>query len=596
VSATTTERPPEPTLAAVARTAPAAAALARRLSDAGLRALPLDLEEALDGGPPVAVVDPEGWEDACRRSLSAFEARRSCPPAVLLTGPDPLVIHRVEPSYGFLPLDREPRRAVAMVARAARARQRFASLWPEPLVDVPRPERVRIAEALEAAAGIELRPDREGALLQAVRTRMVGRLVATAREYAAAVSRGKEEVAALAALLSVGETYFWRYSGQYLALQDLLAPLLREPGRQVPLRIWSAGCASGEEVYSLAIAGMEADGGAGRVEVVGTDLNPAFLAQARVGHFRERSLRNLPPHLNRKYLEPVEGGARAGEALRARVRFEALNLGGAELAPWAAANGPFHAVFCRNTLIYLSRRAADRIVAAMVASLVAGGGLFLGASESLLSRRPDLEVCRGMGSFYYRRAALGPEVPARTDRESNGEPDGEPDGERAGELYAAGLDALDAEQFDEARRLFGEILALRVEDARGHAGLAILLANEGREAEAAAHLDRASRSGPPVSETPYLRGLLAERRGDELEALRHYREALGTDPGFFMAHLNRAWVLRRLGREDGFADEMRSALAILKTRPKVAPWLTGGMGQEGLLGLVADALAGRGGG
>lgn len=588
---TRAQPPPDLPLAAVARTPGEADELARRLAERGQEAVPLDVDEALDGRASVAVVDPRGWEDACRRALAAYELRPACPPAVLLTGTDPLVVHRIEPAHGFLDLSGEHREVATAVARARRARERFAASWPEPLSDLPRPERARIASLLEAGTGLEIRPDREGAFLQAVRTRMVGGLFPTAREYAGAVARNGVEVEALAALLSVGETYFWRYSGQFLALQALLVPALPlaprgDPG---PLRIWSAGCATGEEAYSLAIACLEAVGPGGEVEVVGTDLNAGFLAQARAGVYRERSLRNLPVHLRRKYLERHPGGARVAPVLGQRVRFDRLNLGGSELAAWAGANGPFHAIFCRNTLIYLSRGAAERIVGVFEGALAPGGGLFLGASESLLSRCPALEVSRGMGSFFYRKAAAAPPaVPAvATVATSGGAAI-----ELAAELYGQGLAALDGEDGEGARRVFQELLSRCPDDARGHGGLAILLANEGREAEAEAHLQEAARRRPIVPEAFYLRGLLAERRGDELAALRHYRESLDAAPDFFMAHLNRAWILRRLGRHESFANELRCALAILKTRPRVAPWLTGGMGREGLLSLVAESLAG----
>lgn len=594
VRQTRTQNPPELRLAAVARTPGETAELVCRLAETGQGAVPMDLEDALAGTCSVVVVDPLGWEEACRRTLSTFELRPACPPAVLLTGSDPLAVHRIEPTHGFLSLSQERREVAATIARTRRARERFAACWPEPLSDLSRAERARIAAALQAGTGLEIRSDREGAFLQAVRTRMVGGLFPTAREYTGAVARNGAEVAALAALLSVGETYFWRYSGQFLALQALLVPSLSlaPRGATGPLRIWSAGCATGEEAYSLAIACLEAVGPGGEVEVVGTDLNPGFLEQARAGVYRERTLRNLPAHLRRKHLEPHPGGARVPEVLRRRVRFDRLNLGGDDLAPWAAANGPFHAIFCRNTLIYLSSGAADRIVAIFEGALASGGGLFLGASESLLSRRSALEVSRGMGSFFYRKAAALPEaVPLPP---AAGDPRGAA-GEPAAELYAAGLLALDGEDFDGARRAFQELLGRCPGDARGHGGLAILLANEGREAEAEGHLQIAARRRPVLPEVFYLRGLLAERRGDELAALRHYRESLDTAPDFFMAHLNRAWILRRLGRTESFAEELRCALAILKTRPRVAPWLTGGMGREGLLSLVAESLAGEAG-
>jgi chemotaxis protein methyltransferase CheR len=475
------------------------------------------------------------------------------------------------------------------------ARERFVGYWPLPLRAVPASEQKRVARILEAATGVAIRSDRERAFLEALYTRMVARLVPSAREYAELLERGDsqpEEIEALAALLSVGETYFWRYAGQFLALQGILIPsLLRARGpRDGRLRIWSAGCATGEEVYSLVIACLEALQGACDVEVVGTDIHRPSLARAATGSYRARGLRNLPSHLRRKYLEAGPEGARVTGALRQRSRFEFLNLGGGALGQWIAEKGPFDVIFCRNTLIYFDLVSVERVIDALEAGLSEGGGLFLGAAETLHAQRAGLEPVHGMGSFFYRRRVQPPVAPAnRVEPVNLGA-----DQTRAARLYESGLARLDGEDFEEAREAFRAILELRPEDARGHTGLALILANDGREAEAAVHLERAVQGGPVLAETRYLMGLVAERRGSALEALQHYGEALAVAPEFFMAHINRAWVLRRMGRRRAFLEEMSSALHILRGRPRVAPWITGGMGWDALADLVAEAVNGEG--
>jgi chemotaxis protein methyltransferase CheR len=448
-----------------------------------------------------------------------------------------------------------------------------------------------VAAFLEAATGVAIRPERESVFLQALSTRMVARLVPSAREYVEFLQRQgprSDEVEALAALLSVRETYFWRYAGQFLALQNILIPALiqrREPGRR-SLRLWSAGCASGEEVYSIVMACLDRLGQGWDVEVVGTDIHRPSLARADTGVYRARALRNLPPHLREKYLDEVPGGAKVTQALRCRAQFEFLNLGSEDLGPWIAQNGPFDGIFCRNTLIYFDRPAAEKVIERFESGLVEGGGLFLGSSEPLPASHAGFEPVRGMGSFFYRRRVrpvVAPSVPAPPNGHGT-------DLTRVALLYEDGLTRLSSEDFQGAKRSFCEILDLCPEDARGHTGLAFVLANGGEEAEAAAHLEQASQAAPDLAETHYLSGLVAERRGMEAEALRHYRGTLERDDAFFMAHLNRAWILRRQGRKEAFLREMRSAFRILKGAPRVVPWSTGGVGWEALLGLVAEVL------
>jgi tetratricopeptide (TPR) repeat protein len=95
---------------------------------------------------------------------------------------------------------------------------------------------------------------------------------------------------------------------------------------------------------------------------------------------------------------------------------------------------------------------------------------------------------------------------------------------------------------------------------------------------------------PPV-EALHVMGLLNERAGLDEEALADYQRASEQDPTFFMSHINRAWILKRLGKRAEFREEMRLALEILRETPRAAPWATGGLGLDAILGLVGEAVA-----
>lgn len=578
-----------------ARSPGAAERLAGSLRRAGVPAAARPLLEALSEGSSLLLIDSDGHEEACRRALENVESRERPPPAVLLTSDDPAAFLRVGGAFGFVPKPLRVTDLAPLLAETRRAWRRCSDRWSPPCDRIGEADVLhRVAELLEEHTGSAVRPDRRASFLRALRARMAAALRPTPREYLALLSsgRGPQEGEALACAMAVGETYFWRYAGQYAAVASMLPEFPRAGAGGSRVRIWSAGCSTGEEAYSLAIACLDAGGASEGLEVVATDLRHDALLAARDGVYPDRRLRNLPAHLRGKYFEPVSGGGRVVSGVRAVVRFEPLNLGGADLVPWAGRNGPFHAVFCRNTLLYLSPGKAARAVQAFERSLVPGGALFLGASETLGAGRDELEVVRAMGSFFYRKRRAPPS--AAREALASAPPPGGPPGPpaEAEALYRQGVSALGQESFEEAALAFEALLRVSPADGRGHVGLAFILAGQGRDAEASVRLRQADEAASNLPETPYLAGLLAERGGDDPQALANYAEALNRDPGFFMAHVNRAWILRRQGRVARFRGEVEAALAILGTRPAVPSWITGGLGADAVSALLAEALNG----
>ncbi len=593
MTATLLQSETESPLWAVARGRDRCAALARTAEGAGLRCVPsTDLEHALEAGGDLVLLDPTGWEAACRRSLEAFASRSCCPPAVVFVGQDPAVLLAAGPAYTCVSPDASPADLARVVDRARAAWLPFSNRWPAAIAPPRRADWERVCQALAAGAALEIRSDRSEALRAALRVRGVATLSPTPRAYVDLLCGpgGGEEVENLAARLAVGETYFWRYEAQFQVLQDALAG----QGGGDPFRIWVAGCSTGEEVYSVAIACREALGPNRPFLVLGTDLHDLSLACARDGIYGPRSLRNLPEPLAERYLEPAGGRRRVRSVLRPHVRFERLNLATPGVEAWTRRAGPFHAVFCRNTLIYFGRPAIDRLLGLFETSLVPGGRLFLGSSESIHPRRPGLRPVQATGCYYYLREDLrAPEAEAPVPA-CQGEMDRGADDTVIAGLYARGLLHLDGEAFASAGAVFRELVALRPEDPRGHAGLALVSASRGRDELAGRHLDRAERTGRPLAEIHYLRGLLAERAGDDEGALVHYQSTLGLDPGFVMARVNRGWVLRRMGRHRQSCLELRAAVRELETgRGRVTAWMSGGVGRAVLLDLVTAALAER---
>ncbi|WNG50237.1 methyltransferase domain-containing protein [Archangium minus] len=174
----------------------------------------------------------------------------------------------------------------------------------------------------------------------------------------------------------VGETYFFRHPEQFRFLASEAVPAALRRGNPV-LRGWSAGCASGEETYSIAacLLGMVPQGV--RVEVIGTDLHEGRLEAARRGVYGNWSRREAGPLLHPLYLEVADGRVSILESVRAVTRFAQANL----LEPLPDSFGRFDVIFCRNVLTYFSPDAVQTALGHLSRALVPGGHLLLGTVE-----------------------------------------------------------------------------------------------------------------------------------------------------------------------------------------------------------------------
>jgi chemotaxis protein methyltransferase CheR len=221
--------------------------------------------------------------------------------------------------------------------------------------------------------------------------------------------RAESHWAALMDRLAVPETYFWRQVEQIEALANIVAPahFAAYPGR--PLRIWSAGCCSGEEPISLAMALAE-NGLLGEqpIEINATDGSSAMIDRARRGSYGERSFRQLPAALKAKYFEQESPERwRPVDALGRAIRWGVVNLARADEVRRLAS---CDVIFCRNVFIYFSDEAIRSTVRVFSEFMPADGYLFLGAAESLTRLGLDLELAEIGSGFAYvrlgRRAVL----------------------------------------------------------------------------------------------------------------------------------------------------------------------------------------------
>jgi chemotaxis methyl-accepting protein methylase len=260
---------------------------------------------------------------------------------------------------------------------------------------------VRVAERLVAErTGLELgdglRERLAACLSGAARARGV-----TPARFAAGLAGDPGAFQEVLDAVTVQETGFFRHPDQFAALAGEVLPGLRGP-----VVVWSAGCANGQEAYSLA---MElAASGVPDWRVVATDISATAVARAQAGRYSSAELDGLPA-THRHWLRPAGALWEVDPALRRRVRFERANL----TAQFPTGPGRCQVVFCRNVLIYLSRTAAESFLDRLADWLAPGGLIILGYSEAVLAPTPRLRV-RRLGATHALQVvrAAGPAPPS----------------------------------------------------------------------------------------------------------------------------------------------------------------------------------------
>src|SRR5689334_507548 len=212
----------------------------------------------------------------------------------------------------------------------------------------------------------------------------------------------KAELEAAIEALTTNETYFFREPLQLRAFTDELLPVLhRRNIRHRRLRIWSAGCSTGEEPYTVAML-VDASGlfQGWDVSVHGTDISRRVLEAARRAEYGPSALRAAPPDQVARYLEPAGARMRVRRDIRAMVSFGQLNLLDAETAELVPR---VDVIFCRNVMIYFDVTARRRVLKIFYDRLVDGGYLLVGHSESLINLSADFELVHLRHDLVYRR-------------------------------------------------------------------------------------------------------------------------------------------------------------------------------------------------
>jgi chemotaxis protein methyltransferase CheR len=430
-------------------------------------------------------------------------------------------------------------------------------------------------------------------------------------------------LARLASELTVTETYFHRNGDQLRAFAEVALPQ-RQQLRGV-VEVLSAGCASGEEPYTLAMLARSYGRDAG-LALHAFDANPSMLARAARGRYSTWSMRELPADLRAAWFRhDGEHYVLAPEIQRA-VHFEQRNLALDDPQFWQPCR--FDIVFCRNVLMYFTPAQAQAAVARIAHALAPGGYLFLGHAETLRGLSNDFHLCHTHGTFYYQRKD-GPLQDAREPL-SWSEPALRPAAPAfvpaAPLREAATQDTLWAERIERASRRI-DVLASSTRAPMAAAPsapdlqLALASLHEERFVQALEHIGNLP---PEHADDPdvlllkavtlvqagavarardalhagahYVLALCEELDGDFESALGHYQGATYLAPGFAMARLQAGRLQRRLGQRDAARRELAMAEQLLEGEDAARLLLFGGgFPRAALLALCRSELAALGG-
>lgn len=265
----------------------------------------------------------------------------------------------------------------------------------------------KIAEIAYSDAGIDLGEAKASLVYSRLTKRLRALRLESFRSYCALLSKegGDGERQQMVAALTTNVTRFFREPHHFEHLKThVIAPLVATARAGGAVRIWSAACSSGEEPYSIALAILSAmpDAASLNVKVLATDIDPDVLRKGQTGIYGEAAMAPVPMEMRQRWFSLQVDGERgkswrAGEELRKLVVFRKLNL----IGQWPM-RGPFHAIFCRNALIYFKEETQVEVWLRFAPLLAPPGRLYIGHSERLFGAAASLFVNEAITTYRLR--------------------------------------------------------------------------------------------------------------------------------------------------------------------------------------------------
>lgn len=456
--------------------------------------------------------------------------------------------------------------------------------------------------------------------------RMAALRIDTYREYFDYLTGNqdnRQELQKLLPFLTVGETYFFRYNAHFEVLKKILATELAG-ARRKRIRLWSAGCSTGEEPYSMAITVLETlpDWRERDIRILATDIDNRALKKAREGVYGSWAMRVIEKSYLDRYFVKIGNSYLINDEVKSLVYFSHLNLQTDEFPTPAGEFGDLDIVFCRNVMIYFSLATTRNIVGKIAATLAPGGYLFMGHAETLSHISSGFERHYHAGGFYYRekrdrlapepRRQVSPPAPARElkpvkspvslrspvpsvpkvrieQQPARIPPKPEFSSE---DLFKKAETLFEAEKFQEASAVLAELIRKKPDHTGALVIQGFVMANNGRFQEAVKFCNKALAIDDLMPEAYFLKGLLLDMNESPAEAVEEYRKTILLRMDFVMSHYHLGRLFYRLGKKTDGARELRNTMKILeKARQGSVIPFSGGLSREVFLQQVRDELA-----
>ncbi len=436
----------------------------------------------------------------------------------------------------------------------------------------------RLSDFATSEFGLRFPPDRWHELGRGMASAALELGVSDLQGWAENLASGKlgaEDRVSVANHLTISETYFFRHPDTFAALEREIFPArLAERRKQLrPLRIWSAGCASGEEPYSVAILlrhkfpEVRTDG----IVISGTDINTHVIKRASNGVYSEWSFRDAPPWLKGSYFERTpRGHYQISEEMRRLVRFAQLNLAAPFYPAEFGERADLDLILCRNVLMYFSADWQDKIIRRFAAALAPEGWLIVGPCDVTAAESAELHLHAISPGIYQKRPktakAAAPKMEAAVELPTVVAPVVEhvsppPSSKPARRAKPAPTSAPTPELNANANAHEAE-----APESGTLSALARVHANRGELDEALAACDHALAADRLNPALHHLRGCVLLELNRTGEAEDAFRRVLYLDPNSVMAEFSLASLAQRAGRAEEARHRYLVVLRLLTAR------------------------------